>query len=128
MEEKIGRRHVLPNLTIYLLRQLPGQPTKNMDYIDEADLVNFLHKIQTGYRASSEVPYHNDMHGADCMQFAFYALTKSNMIEKAKLESLDVIAMIIAAACHDYDHDGFNNGYHVNSMSQRATRYHNQSV
>ena len=65
LEEKIGRKHVLPNLTFYLLRQLPGQPTLNKPWINEKILITFLQKIQQNYRSQGEVPYHNDMHGAD---------------------------------------------------------------
>ena len=39
-----------------------------------------------------------------------------------------MISFIIAAACHDYMHDGFNNSYHVNRMTDRAIDYHDESV
>jgi hypothetical protein len=38
------------------------------------------------------------------------------------------VSALIAAVCHDFDHDGFNNAFHVNKMSQRALRYHDESV
>jgi hypothetical protein len=34
----------------------------------------------------------------------------------------------MAATCHDFGHDGFNNGYHVNAITDRAIRYSDQSV
>lgn len=30
--------------------------------------------------------------------------------------------------CHDYDHDGLNNSYHVNAISPRAVRYSDKAV
>ena len=51
-----------------------------------------------------------------------------NFRERIELTDLDFAAMLIAAACHDYDHDGFTNSYHVNSMTGRAIRYHDESV
>ena len=30
--------------------------------------------------------------------------------------------------CHDYDHDGLNNAYHVNAISSRAVRYSDKAV
>jgi len=47
----------------------------------------------------------------------FIMLTKGQLIEIAQLEHLDQIAILIAAVCHDFDHDGFNNAYHVNAMT-----------
>jgi hypothetical protein len=44
-------------------------------------------------------------------------LTKGGLAELAGLDHLDQVAFLIAAACHDYDHDGFNNSYHVNAMT-----------
>ena len=35
---------------------------------------------------------------------------------------------MIAAVCHDFDHDGLNNTYHVNAFTQRTVRYHHKSV
>lgn len=32
---------------------------------------------------------------------------------------LEHLAVIIGAVCHDYAHDGFNNGYHVAMKTQR---------
>ena len=39
-----------------------------------------------------------------------------------------MVSLLIASACHDYDHDGMNNAYHVNAMSMRAIRYHDEAV
>jgi len=58
----------------------------------------------------------------------FMFLTKGGLSELASLDHLDEVSFMIAAACHDYDHDGLNNAYHVNAMSTRAVRYHDQSV
>jgi len=55
------------------------------------------------------VQYHNDVHGADVMQMVFIILTEGKLLQMAELDGLDSIAFLIAAVCHDYDHDGFNN-------------------
>lgn len=36
------------------------------------------------------------------------------------LSELDILSMLIAGVCHDLGHDGFTNGYHVNTISSRA--------
>lgn len=46
----------------------------------------------------------------------------------AQLNYLDMVSALTASACHDYDHDGFNNAYHVNFMTDRALRYHDRAV
>ena len=46
----------------------------------------------------------------------------------AKLSQLDSLSIIISAVCHDFAHDGFNNAYHVNSISERAVRYNDLAV
>jgi hypothetical protein len=39
------------------------------------------------------------------------------------LSAGEELVLMIAAICHDIDHDGFTNSYHINSQSQRAERY-----
>lgn len=58
----------------------------------------------------------------------FVILMQGNLINIAKLNELDVLAILTSSVCHDFAHDGFNNAYHVNAMSERAIRYNDQSV
>lgn len=39
-----------------------------------------------------------------------------------------MLSFVVAAACHDYMHDGYTNSYHVNKMTTRAIDYHDESV
>ena len=55
-------------------------------------------------------------------------LTQGNLAFIASLNYLDMISAITAAACHDYDHDGFNNAYHVKFMTDRAIRANDKAV
>ena len=48
--------------------------------------------------------------------------------EFANFSELDLISIVMSAVCHDYGHDGMNNAYHVNTISDRAIRYSDQSV
>lgn len=79
-----------------------------------------------GYR--EKVSYHNDLHGADVAQFMFLLIKEGQLGSIAHLRYMDLFCAIISAVCHDYDHDGYNNAYHVNTMSARALRYHDESV
>lgn len=62
------------------------------------------------------------------MQMCFLMLTQGEIVERAELNSIDVLSLIWAAVCHDYRHDGFSNIYHVNIISDRAIRYSDISV
>lgn len=44
------------------------------------------------------------------------------------LSDEDKLALLVAALCHDLDHDGHSNSYHVNSGSQLARIYNDTSV
>jgi hypothetical protein len=50
-------------------------------------------------------------------------LTTGGLVSKAELNPLDILSIIISSVTHDYGHDGFNNGYHVNAVTDRALRY-----
>ena len=41
---------------------------------------------------------------------------------------LDVLALLVAALCHDLDHPGLTNAFQINSMSPLALRYNDESV
>ena len=58
----------------------------------------------------------------------YLLIYQGKLAQMAELNYLDLVSAVTAAACHDYDHDGFNNGYHVNFMTNRALRYHDKAV
>lgn len=49
-------------------------------------------------------PYHNSIHAADVTQTVNFFLKKCNFIEAANLTYLEIAAMYIAAAIHDFEH------------------------
>lgn len=122
---EIGRENALRHLTLHLVYQTP-EIMSHINLYQEEKFANFLNQIQKRYRF--DVEYHNDLHGADVMQMCFFMQTTGGLKKTAKLSHLDIVSHLVAAACHDLDHDGFNNPYHINTMSPRAIRYHDQSV
>jgi len=36
---------------------------------------------------------------------------------------MDILATLLAAACHDFKHNGFNNMFHINAFSEIALNY-----
>ena len=59
---------------------------------------------------------------------AHHIMLYGQFIKFATLSNLDVLSLVVSCICHDYGHDGMNNAYHVNAISQRAIRYSDQSV
>lgn len=43
------------------------------------------------------------------------------------LSSEEELVLLIAALCHDLDHDGFTNSFHIHSQSPLSQRYNDKS-
>lgn len=90
------------------------------EYRTDVHLKNFdlfLTRIFYGYTQYA-VSYHNDLHALDVMQMSA-ALLAEGMKSVLKMNDLECLALLLGAACHDYGHDGFNNGYHTKIKSSR---------
>ena len=74
------------------------------------------------------VEYHNDLHGVDVMQMGHHFLTECHLQEILKLNKMDCLSFLIASVAHDLGHDGFQNNYHINTVSQRAINCNDKSV
>ena len=75
-----------------------------------------------------QVQYHNDLHAADVAQMSYMFIHKAKLVDMVQLTYLEGASMIIAAMCHDVEHDGYTNSYHVNAATERSMRYHDQAV
>lgn len=124
---KVGRQNALPYAVFKMIQNCDEMvPNNSKGTIDTDCLLSFLTKLQQGYR--TEVQYHNDLHAADVAQALYNFMRTGNVHKWAELSYLDCVAAVIAAACHDFDHDGLNNAYHVNFSTERAVRYHDKAV
>ena len=92
----------------------------NINKFDEFKIYNFSKKIQNGYLDN---PYHNKIHGFDVCQTVNVLINKCKFLTLANLSHLEIAAMILAAAVHDFEHPGFNNLYLINTRNQYALRY-----
>jgi hypothetical protein len=68
----------------------------------------FLSAISQTYH---NPPYHNWKHAVDVTQFISYELIVSG-IEKV-FTKFEIFGFLVAAICHDTNHDGFTNIFHV---------------
>lgn len=115
----VGRKIGLSTITINIMQQMGLQialPQLNMK-----KFTRFLGKIYNGYRR--DVEYHNDIHGGDVLQMMFIFLKQGSLLDLADLNELDLLSLVIGCIAHDFAHDGLNNAYHVNAISERAIRY-----
>ena len=85
-----------------------------------------MRQIFGGY--NQHIQYHNEMHAIDVLQMLYIFMTAGNLESFAALNLMDVLAALISAICHDYAHDGFNNSYPINSISEIAIRFNDKSV
>lgn len=82
--------------------------------INAAVLRSTLQTIWAVYY-SYNLSYHNDLHNLDVAQMTYLLLSNGPdcFAIQLRLSPLEQFAIIIAALCHDYAHDGFTNSYHV---------------
>ena len=78
------------------------------------------------------VPYHNCLHGLDCMQSLHATLCKSPKYEAALAVDDEndhtLLVVLLAALAHDVGHPGFTNAYLVETSHDFAIKYNDQSV
>lgn len=91
--------------------------------VSNEKLYRFLIELRGGYRA---VPYHNWAHAVDVLQFTAYQAHISHLDEK--IPKVEMFALLVAAICHDLNHDGFTNDYNVKAETPLGILFKNQSV
>lgn len=117
-----GRAESFGILAKFILADL-----KLLDIISVENLDNFLNSIREGYITT--VPYHNEMHGIDVMNTVYNIITsQEDFTGTFKLTDIDPLILVIAALCHDIGHPGFNNNFHINSLSDYALTYNDSSI
>nr|CAD2184844.1 unnamed protein product [Meloidogyne enterolobii] len=117
---ELSKQHSLTSVTYTLLRE------RKMLFkfeIPASTLVNYLLHLEHHYRSN---PYHNQIHGADVAQ-SISVLISSPALEGV-FSDLEVLAAIFASAIHDVDHPGFTNQYLINTQSELAIMYNDESV
>uniref|UniRef100_A0A8C0XGN8 PDEase domain-containing protein n=1 Tax=Castor canadensis TaxID=51338 RepID=A0A8C0XGN8_CASCN len=87
-------------------------------------LMSFLEALETGY-GKYKNPYHNQIHAADVTQTVHCFLLRTGM---HCLSEIELLAIIFAAAIHDYEHTGTTNSFHIQTKSECAILYNDRSV
>ncbi|XP_072468665.1 dual specificity calcium/calmodulin-dependent 3',5'-cyclic nucleotide phosphodiesterase 1A isoform X3 [Notamacropus eugenii] len=88
-------------------------------------LTSFAEALEVGY-SKHKNPYHNLIHAADVTQTVHYILLHTGIMHW--LNELEILAMVFAAAIHDYEHTGTTNNFHIQTRSDVAILYNDRSV
>ncbi|XP_014680940.1 PREDICTED: cAMP-specific 3',5'-cyclic phosphodiesterase, isoforms N/G-like [Priapulus caudatus] len=91
--------------------------------ISEQTLVNYLMALEDHYL---QVPFHNRVHAADVTQ-STNVLLLTPALENV-FTDLEFLSAIFASAIHDVDHPGVTNQYLINTSSELAVMYNDESV
>uniref|UniRef100_A0A8C7UMQ1 Phosphodiesterase n=1 Tax=Oncorhynchus mykiss TaxID=8022 RepID=A0A8C7UMQ1_ONCMY len=86
--------------------------------------VTFMLTLEAHYHA--DVEYHNSLHAADVAQSTHILLATPAL--DAVFTDLEILAAIFAAAIHDVDHPGVSNQFLINTNSELALMYNDESV
>uniref|UniRef100_A0A667WXW7 Phosphodiesterase n=1 Tax=Myripristis murdjan TaxID=586833 RepID=A0A667WXW7_9TELE len=88
-------------------------------------LVQFVEALESGY-SKHRNPYHNLIHAADVTQTAHFLMLHTGLMHW--LSELEILAMVFAAAIHDFEHTGTTNNFHIQTRSDVAIMYNDRSV
>jgi len=92
--------------------------------ISTITMVNFLRAIQKDY--VNENPYHNSIHAADVTQSVHSLLQMGG--ERVSNGEIQIFSILLAAVIHDVAHPGKNNNFQIQSKSDFALQYNDQSI
>ena len=84
----------------------------------------FLKSLESSY--VKDVPYHNSKHAADVTQTT-HVLLNMDALEDV-FTPLEILAALFASAIHDAGHPGVTNQFLVNTSSELALLYNDESV
>ncbi|XP_059418448.1 dual specificity calcium/calmodulin-dependent 3',5'-cyclic nucleotide phosphodiesterase 1A-like isoform X2 [Carassius carassius] len=93
--------------------------------IPVSSLLSFVEALEIGY-SKHRNPYHNLIHAADVTQTAHYLMLHTGIMHW--LSELEILAMVFAAAIHDFEHTGTTNNFHIQTRSEVAILYNDRSV
>merc|ERR1719375_2675823 len=94
--------------------------------IDTGKLARFFDTIEQGYDDGKLIPYHNRIHAASVVHMMHMLLSHGGVAQAVspsgtsddRGRSLLVMACLLAAAAHDYEHKGVNNDFLVRTGNE----------
>lgn len=92
--------------------------------LSERCLLQWLSMVEAGYQKH---PFHNAVHAADVLQALFHMLTAGEGIRRLGIKEADQLALVLAAAIHDFNHPGTNNAFQIRTRSDIACCFSDES-
>uniref|UniRef100_A0A3P9AH23 Phosphodiesterase n=1 Tax=Esox lucius TaxID=8010 RepID=A0A3P9AH23_ESOLU len=86
--------------------------------------VTYVMTLEDHYHGN--VAYHNSLHAADVTQSTHVLLSTPAL--NAVFTDLEILAALFASAIHDVDHPGVSNQFLINTNSELALMYNDESV
>ncbi|XP_046374224.1 cAMP-specific 3',5'-cyclic phosphodiesterase 4C-like isoform X4 [Haliotis rufescens] len=121
---KISEYSTNKPLTSITYRIFQDRDLLNTFKIPAHTLVTYLMHLEEHYHR--ETPYHNSIHASDVTQ-STHVLLSAPALENV-FTDLEILSAIYACAIHDVDHPGVTNQYLVNTSSELALMYNDESV
>ena len=142
-------RHVLGSIHIEQNPSFPDLCSWELDpfHVRDGDLMTFIEQIFLDFDLISqfsidlqklrnmitsahslyhqENPFHNFKHGFSVMHVTYLILREG---AASCLTSLDILAALVSALCHDLDHPGNNNAFEIATRSELALTHSDDSV
>eukprot|EP00546_Thalassionema_frauenfeldii_P000173 CAMPEP_0178937508 /NCGR_PEP_ID=MMETSP0786-20121207/25799_1 /TAXON_ID=186022 /ORGANISM="Thalassionema frauenfeldii, Strain CCMP 1798" /LENGTH=578 /DNA_ID=CAMNT_0020616093 /DNA_START=1919 /DNA_END=3655 /DNA_ORIENTATION=+ len=87
-------------------------------------LCDYFRVIENDY--NSDIPFHNEIHGADVLQSLHVLLQMTHGILQTTKEQL--FSVLLAAVIHDVNHPGRNNAFQINARTRLALLYNDCSI
>ncbi|OQR82725.1 3'5'-cyclic nucleotide phosphodiesterase [Achlya hypogyna] len=87
----------------------------------------FILSVREQYR---NVAYHNFLHAFTTLHMTFLTVLAQATSPKTNglLELRDILALFVGAVCHDINHNGRTNEFHIKAKTSTAMLYNDQSV
>jgi len=121
-EKIVGHKNVLPIMGRTMLESF-GLIDEEIMPVEKLD--PFLISVTEQYLTSTL--YHNSLHGADVTATICLFFNNSNAEEVCHAQVIDLLSIIIAALGHDVGHPGLTNAFQINSSSEMAITYNDNS-
>lgn len=92
-------------------------------HIAASTVMGFVTAVASHYRSN---PYHNFCHVVHVLQAVLLIVRQGGA--RHVFSDLELLALLVAALCHDLEHDGRSNAFHIATQSEIAQRYNDISV
>jgi len=89
--------------------------------------LEYITALESTYKNN---PYHNRIHAADVTATSYYLLSTFSELEgmEGYVRDIDVLALMLAASCHDVAHPAVNNDFLARTGHPLALRYNDRSI